>query len=145
MVVGGEEKNQPSFSFVDQFNEMTGVSSPLVLLRSIVEQLASVDVNQAIVLVLKRFRMFDHRVPQVIEQFFPDNFTASKAMDKVVDVRPTLVEEASQERIVTDDTQLLDAVSIRVHLSTSIETSCCLGVSVDRRCVQVSLHRRLRC
>ena len=125
----GREKKSSSSSSFDQFNERIGVSSPLVLLRSIVEQLTNIDVPQAIVLVLKRFRMFDHHVPQLIEEFFPDQCTPSKPMDNIVDFYPRFREEASQQRIVSDDNQLMDSVSMPRHLSsTSVDMSHHSGV-----------------
>lgn len=84
--------------------------SPFVVLRDILDRATTVGLKEAIVIVLKRYRLYDSSVPQMLNAFFVD-WPSESVDDDELRFVDSLKQQASDDKMNFDEsTQIFEQV-----------------------------------
>ncbi|CAF3428145.1 unnamed protein product [Rotaria socialis] len=97
------------------FNEIKSFCSPYILLQSIIEQSIDFNVREAIVIVLKRYQLYDSNIPKILDRFFIENENQSNEKDDELCFVDSLKQEAYDDKITFDNDQIFNHASRLIY------------------------------
>jgi len=90
---------------------MKSFCSPFILLESIIEQSINLNIKEAIIIVLKRYQLYDSNIPQIIDKFFIENSFEINEKDDELCYVDSLKQEAYEDKIYFDNDQIFNNVN----------------------------------
>jgi hypothetical protein len=90
---------------------MKSFCSPYILLQSIIEQSININIKEAIIIVLKRYQLYDLNIPQIIDKFFIENPSELNEKDDELCYVDSLKQQAYEDKITFDNEQIFNNVN----------------------------------
>jgi len=91
---------------------MKSFCSPFILLQSIIEQSINMNIKEAIILVLKRYQLYDLNIPQIIDKFFIENQIQLNEKDDELYYVDSLKQEAHEDKVYFDNEEIFNNVKL---------------------------------
>lgn len=87
--------------------------SPFILIQSIIDQTIHMNIKQSIIVILKRYQLYDLNITKILDKFFLENQSEINEKDDELRYVDSIKQEAHEDKLYFDNEEIFNNVTIR--------------------------------